>query len=132
MGIRTRLWLGYEISRRTVRGSIATPRDRDGSLTFSRTSIYFERIFKETRKGRRTRRWHDYRLNEHYLPPYFLYIHGIRVSVSSYFLCGFTTAYCLPRYHIYCDLSMALSCLRFHPSFASATAVSEVLRCVFL
>lgn len=56
--------LGYEISREI--GTEVSP-------PLARLSIYFERIFKETRKDGRTRRWHDYRLNEHYLPRRFLY-----------------------------------------------------------
>lgn len=71
-----------------------------------------------------SRRWHNYRLNEHYPPrPSPAVLPLSTVPVSSYFLCGFTAAYCLPRYHIYCDLSVALSRLWFHRPFVPAAAI---------
>lgn len=140
--------LGYEISRRAVRRSIAPGGDRGWLVphplapSFSReraserASVYFERIFKETRKGGRTRRRHDYRLNEHYLLAHPFLLHALLllshgISVSSYFLCGFTAAYCLPRYHIYRDLSAALSRLRFHSSFAPSPPSELPRLCIF-
>lgn len=74
--------LGYEISRRSVHGPTRSPGDRGGGLTHSCLSMYFERIFKETPKGRMKHvGGTDYRLNEHYPPPLFPLSTGICLLV---------------------------------------------------